>query len=100
MLQISAALTAIAPSAAKDDNSSRSAGRSRVYTEGAGTMAVFVVYADSETQEVLAMIKDRRASQSGWGVNNSVTNAADVRRIFNSWAMQINNGLEKLTAAR
>ena len=98
VLQIAAALTGIAPSAAKDDNRSRPTGRSRVYTEGSGSLAVAVVYGDSETGEVLALFKDSRATQNNWGANNSVTNMADVKRLFNSWAIQINDGLEKVTA--
>jgi Protein of unknown function (DUF3313) len=97
VLQISAALTAIAPSAARDDGKSRPIGRSKVYTEGAGSLAIFVVYGDSETGEVFALVKDRRTSSSVWGSNNSVSNMADVRRMFNSLAAQIHNGLVKVT---
>lgn len=96
VLQIAAKLTAIAPAAAKDDNRSRATGRSRVYTEGAGALAVVVAYADSETGEVLGLMKDSRASNSYWGNNNSVTNMADVRRMFSSWAIQIRDGLDKM----
>ena len=93
VLQIAAKLTAIAPSAAKDDSSSRATGRSRVYTEGAGSLAVAVAFGDSETGEVLGIMKDTKTSTSMWGSNNSVSNMSDVRRMFNSWATQIRNGL-------
>lgn len=97
VLEIAAMITAIAPSAAKDDNRSRPAGRSYVVTEGAGTIAVAVALGDSQTGEVLALFKDARSSSSHWGLNNSVSNRADVQRVFNSWAMQINNSLAKVT---
>lgn len=97
VLEIGAMITALAPSAAKDDGKSRPTGRSYVITEGSGAIAVAVAFADSETGEVLALVKDSRSSSNHWGLNNSVTNKADVTRMFNSWAMQINNSLVKVT---
>jgi hypothetical protein len=97
VLLISAMITAIAPSAAKDDSRSRTAGRSYVITEGAGAIAVAVGFADSETGEILALVKDSRATTNNWGLNNSVTNRADVQRMFNSWAIQIDSSLAKVT---
>ena len=97
VLEIGAMITALAPSAAKDDNRSRPVGRSYVITEGAGAIAVAVVFGDSQTGEVLALVKDSRSTNNHWGLNNSVTNRADVTRIFNSWATQINNSLAKVT---
>ena len=97
VLQIAAMITAIAPSASKDDNRSRPAGRSYVVTEGAGAIAVAVAFGDSQTGEVLALVKDSRSSNSHWGMNNSVTNRADVQRMFTSWAIQINSSLNKVT---
>ena len=97
VLEIAAMITAIAPSAAKDDNRSRPTGRSYVVTEGAGAIAVAVAFGDSQTGEILALVKDSRSSSTHWGMNNSVTNKADVSRMFNSWAMQINTSLGKIT---
>ncbi len=97
VLVISAMITAIAPSAAKDDSRSRPAGRTYVITEGAGSVAVAVGFADSETGEILALVKDSRSTTNNWGLNNSVTNRADVQRMFNSWAIQINSSLAKVT---
>lgn len=94
VLEIGAKITAIAPNAAKDDSQSRAMGRSRVYTEGAGAIAVVVAYADSQTGEVLGLAKDSRSSSSNWGANNSVSNMSDVRQMFNSWAIQIRKGLD------
>jgi Protein of unknown function (DUF3313) len=57
--------------------------------EGAGKMGVEVTFSDAKTGEVLALAKDTRSGSSIWGINNSVTNAAEVRRVFNARAMQI-----------
>jgi hypothetical protein len=95
VLQIAAKLIAIAPSAAKDDHQSRSMGRSRVYTEGFGGLAVAVAFGDSETGEVLGIMKDSKSSNAMWGSNNSVSNLSDVRRMFSAWALQIRGGLDK-----
>lgn len=97
VIEISAMLTALAPAAPKDDNRSRPAGRSTVYTEGSGAIAVAVAFGDSETREVLALVKDSRSSSSHWGANNSVSNKADIQRMFTSWAAQINNSLSTVT---
>ena len=97
VLEIAAMITAIAPSAPRDDGRSRPAGRSTIITEGAGSIAVSVAFGDSQTGEVLALAKDSRSSNGFWGANNSVSNMADVRRMFNSWAIQIRNALETVT---
>ncbi len=94
VLRISAVLTALAPNAPPDDFQSRSIGRSRVYTEGAGTVFITVGFADSVTGEVLGLVKDSRATPNNWGVNNSVSNLADVRFIFSSWARGIRARLD------
>ncbi|MEP4485170.1 MAG: DUF3313 family protein [Halioglobus sp.] len=97
VLEISAMITTIAPSAPRDDNSSRGVGRTQVYTEGAGSMAIAVAYGDSETGEVLGLAKDARASNNtSFGVNNSVTNRSDVRRMLSSWASNIRVGLDRV----
>jgi hypothetical protein len=97
VLQVEAAVLTIAPTAAKDDAQSRSIGRSQVYTQGAGSMTVMVAFADSETGEVLGLMKDSRASNShNWGRNNSVSNLSDVRIMFNNWARGIREALDKV----
>jgi len=96
VLRITARLTRIAPTAPKDDSRSRPTGRSRMYTEGAGKMSVEVTFNDAETGELLALAKDTRSGSSIWGINNSVTNAAEVRRMFNAWAMQIRAQLDRV----
>ena len=94
VLRIDTMITAIAPSAPRDDFDSRAVGRSRVYTQGAGGMSIAVMFADGDSGEVLAVIKDTRNSDnSTWGLNNSVSNMAEVRRNFNAWGKRIHDGL-------
>jgi hypothetical protein len=99
VLRIEAMITSIAPSGPRDDASTRTVGRSRVYTQGAGGMSIAVMLADGDSGEVLAVIKDTRNSDnSTWGLNNSVTNMSEVRRNFSSWGRQIHDGLLALRA--
>lgn len=98
VLKIEAMITAIAPSGPKDDMT-QNYGRSRVFTEGAGGMSIAIMLADGDSGEVLAIIKDtRNSNNSNWGLNNSVSNLAEVRRNFNTWAAQIHRGLTGLKA--
>jgi hypothetical protein len=97
VLAILGAVTHIAPSGPKDDFSSRGTGMSQVYTASAGSVAIALVFQDGDSGEVLAIIKDARGGNSNnWGVNNSVTNMAEVRRSFASWAMRVREGLLNL----
>jgi hypothetical protein len=96
VMTIQGTLLGIAPSSPKDDNLSRSTGRSTTYTEGAGAMSVMVALGDSESGEVLGVMKDTRASASYWGRNNSVSNWSDVRTMFNSWALLIRKSLDEV----
>lgn len=96
VLRISAILTRIAPNAPKDDFQSRPPGRNKVFSEGSGKLSVEVTFSDAETGAVLALAKDTRAGSTIWGINNSVTNAAEVRRMFTSWAMQIRAQLDRI----
>jgi hypothetical protein len=94
VLRISAAITEIAPAASKDDSRSRGTGRSRVYTEGGGAMAIAFGFSDSESGEILAVVKDSRRGSPVWGVNNSVTNMSDVRFLFSRWARMLRARLD------
>jgi hypothetical protein len=94
VLRISAAVTGIAPNAAMDDNRSRPVGRTRVYTEGAGSMRIAFGFADSETDKVLAIIKDARSGSPTWGPNNRVSNMSDVRFMFGHWARMVRARLD------
>ena len=94
VLRISAAITGIAPNAARDDGRSRNIGRSRVYTAGAGAMRIAFGFADSETNQVLGIVKDSRSGSPMFGVNNSVTNMSDVRFMFGHWARMLRARLD------
>lgn len=99
VIAVEGAITTIAPSAPKDDFDSRGTGRSRVYTEGGGSISIAIALADGDSGEILAIVKDTRTSNSNnWGLNNSVTNMADVRRAFSSWGTRVRDGLIGLKA--
>jgi hypothetical protein len=94
VIAVQGMITGIAPAGPKDDARSRVAGRSDVYTEGAGAMSIAMMLADGDSGEVIAIFKDtRRGQQTVWGLNNSVTNMAEVRRYFSIWARQLHDGL-------
>ena len=80
--------------AAKDDNRSRGMGRNRVYSAGAGSMSIAFGFSDSESGEILGIVKDARRGSPAWGVNNSVTNMSDVRFMFGRWARMIRARLD------
>ena len=94
VLRISASLIGIAPAAGKDDNSSRGLGRTRVYSAGAGAMAIAFGFSDSASGEILGIVKDSRSGSPMWGVNNSVSNMSDVRFMFGRWARMIRARLD------
>jgi hypothetical protein len=94
VLRVSATITQIAPTAPGDSPGTRTSGRVRVFTEGAGAMAIAFAFSDSETNEVLAVVKDARSGTPTWGVNNSVTNLSDVRFIFGRWARMLRARLD------
>lgn len=100
VLQVSGMLTRIAPAGPKDDPMSQTASRSRVYTQGGGSVSIAIAIGDGDSGEVLAIIKDTRggAQSAPWGVNNSVTNMAEVRRDFSVWAKMLHDGLLTLQA--
>lgn len=94
VLRVTAVLTALAPTAPPDDFQSRSLGRGRVYTEGGGTVYITISFSDSESGEILALVKDEKSNSAMWGVNNSVSNMGDVKFMFNSWAKMIRARLD------
>ena len=97
VLVVEAMLTRIAPTAPQDNAASRGAGRNRVFTETAGSVSIAIGFADGDSGEILAIIKDTRGGTTGtWGVNNSVTNMGEVRRAFGTWASRVRDGLLRL----
>jgi hypothetical protein len=99
VIVVDAMITQIAPAGPRDDAQTRNVPRSRVYTEGAGGMSIAMAITDGDSGEILALIKDTRNSRNAsWGVNNRVTNQAEVRRNFDSWGRRLHDGLLRLRA--
>jgi hypothetical protein len=99
VLTIGSIITRIAPSAPKDDAVSRGAGRNMVFSASAGSVSIAIALADGDSGEIIALIKDTQGGNNNfWGVNNSVTNMAEVRRAFTTWAIRVHDGLLALKA--
>ena len=67
----------------------RTAGRSRTLTASTGAATLYMQLFDSVSGDIIGRAADRRAVRSGGGNvswSNSVTNAADARRMFGRWA--------------
>jgi hypothetical protein len=70
---------------------SRGGGRSRTYTASNGAATLYMQLFDSVTGDIIGRAADRRVARRGgmmtW--SNRVTNTADARRMFRSWADQL-----------
>jgi hypothetical protein len=77
-----------------------SAGRQRSFTTEAGQMTLVLEVLDGTTGQILVRVIDhQRAGDRGYMQwTNSVTNEADARRILGSWARQLREGLDEVTA--
>ena len=75
-----------------------SAGRSRSYTANAGEATMVLELRDSQTNALLGRVLDRRETRDSMGMAQatSVTNVADFRMLFKSWAGICVKGLETL----
>jgi len=67
----------------------RAAGRSQTFTASTGAATLYIQLFDAYSGDIIGRAADRRAARSrggniGW--SNSVTNIADARRMFGSWA--------------
>lgn len=65
------------------------AGRSRVYTDSAGEMTLYIELYDSVTGDLIAKAMDRRMDRRNDGFytwSNSATNKQAARRILRGWA--------------
>ena len=74
------------------------AGRSRSYTANAGEATMVLELRDSRTNALLGRVVDQRQTTEspGMQMSNSVTNRADFRMLFKSWASACVKGLETL----
>lgn len=76
-----------------------SAGRTRTWSQDAGDATLVVEARDSQTGALLGRALDRREiGDSRPYLRNSVTNRADFRRMFGTWAKASVEGLTKLKA--
>lgn len=72
-------------------------GRSEVFLSTVGAATLVLELRDSETNTILARSVDRRAAERQSGVmtnSNSVTNAAEVRRLIRFWGKRLREGLD------
>ena len=74
------------------------AGRSRSYTANAGEATLVLELRDSQSNALLGRVVDRRETRdsAGMQMSNSVTNTADFRMLFKSWASSSVKGFETL----
>ena len=71
--------------------------RSYVYLSSIGEATLVLELRDSETDTILARSVDRRAAESIGGTlqsSNSVSSAAEVRRLIRFWASRLREGLD------
>jgi hypothetical protein len=71
--------------------------RSDIYLSNVGDATLVLELRDSETHAILARSVDRRAAESigdTFQRSNSVTNAADVKRLIRFWATRLREGLD------
>jgi hypothetical protein len=99
-LVIAGQVLAILLNAPLEDTRMNYAGRGRTFTQGGGAMTIAAAFADGATGQVIAEAADRKYSNDIWGANNSVSNLADARYAFRSWAREIRQRLgEKKVAS-
>ena len=74
------------------------AGRSTTYTANAGEATMVLELRDSQSNALLGRVLDRRETRDSVGMQtaNRVTNTADFRTLFRSWAAGCAKGLETL----
>ena len=74
-----------------------SPGRSTTYTASSGAATLYIELFDSVSGQIIGRAADRQVARrsSGWMTwTNRVTNTADARRIFGSWADQLRKFLD------
>lgn len=77
----------------------QTAGRSRTYSEDAGSAVVIIEVRDSLSGALLGRAMDgRTVGDAGPYLRNSVTNRSDFEALFKTWAKTSINGLAELKA--
>lgn len=95
-IRIRAAIIEISPNAPKDDFSSRPIGRTRIISEGAGSITMAALLEDSVSGKPIAKVIDNREGSTMWGVNNRVSNTAEVKRVFSRWAQLLRSRFDAI----
>jgi len=75
----------------------QSAGRSRTYTASSGAATMYIELFDSVSGQIIGRAADRQAARSPGNMlswNTSVSNTANARRVFNSWAGKLREFLD------
>lgn len=89
VLVIKSRLTRIAPRT-DVEQVQQTPGVTRVYTEDSGEAAIQIRLYDGATGRLLVVIRDkRRIGPRMWGLTSTVSVAADVRSLFNTWSNQL-----------
>jgi len=68
-------------------------GMGETFSQGGGAMAIAAVFGNGATNTVIAEAADAQYPSNMWSINNSVTNLADARNAFATWATDIANKL-------
>src|SRR5215469_2012553 len=63
-------------------------------SQGGGSITMAAVLADGGTKTVIAEVEDRQYGSNIFGLNNSVTNFAEARNAFDTWANDLVNALQ------
>jgi hypothetical protein len=72
-------------------------GRSRVYSQGGGSISITAALADGATGQVVAEVADSKWPNSTfWSVNNSTTNLSSARQAFGYWANALRDRLKSV----
>lgn len=91
-IKVKATLVEIAPIGSKDDFKGRPT-KTKVYSEGVGTMTLKIEITDATSGKVLALVSDQRDLGKVWEENNRVTFNQKVRLAFDAWARRLREEL-------
>lgn len=75
----------------------QSAGRSRTYTASSGAATLYIELFDSVSGQIIGRAADRQVARSAGNMltwNTSVSNTANARRVFTSWAGSLREFLD------
>jgi hypothetical protein len=94
-LIIASYLTELRPKATNEENREPSV-RSKIYSEGSGSMTIAALFRDGENKNIIASIEDKKKAPEIWGQNTYISNIRDVNLIFISWGSALRSRLDEL----